>query len=35
MHVQRARHQDHAHIERQRDLCRELGGSGHQQPAPR
>lgn len=27
-HVQRARHQAHSHIERQRDLCRELAGSG-------
>ncbi len=36
-HVQRARNQDHAHIERQRELCRELGGAraGAQQPAAR
>lgn len=36
-HVQRARNLDHAHIERQRDLCRDLGGAGTgaQQPAAR
>lgn len=28
VHVQRARNQDLAHIERQRDLCRDLGGAG-------
>jgi hypothetical protein len=31
-HVQRARNQDHAHIARQRDLCRELAGTGRSNP---
>lgn len=31
-HVQRARNQDHAHIARQRDLCRDLAGTGRVNP---
>jgi len=31
-HVQRARNQDHAHIARQRDLCKALSGTGHANP---
>jgi hypothetical protein len=31
-HVQRARNQDHAHIARQRDLCRDLAGTGRTNP---
>jgi hypothetical protein len=33
-HVQRARNQDHAHIARQRDLCRDLAGTGRANPPP-
>jgi len=33
-HAQRARNQDHAHIARQRDLCRELAGTGRKNPSP-
>jgi hypothetical protein len=33
-HVQRARNQDHAHIARQRDLCRELVSTARRNPAP-
>jgi hypothetical protein len=31
-HAQRARNQDHAHIARQRDLCRKLSGTGRSNP---
>jgi hypothetical protein len=31
-HVQRARNQDHGHIARQRDLCRDLAGTGRAHP---
>ncbi len=31
-HVQRARNQDHAHIARQRELCRDLAGTGRANP---
>lgn len=32
VHVQRARNQDHEHIARQRDLCRDLAGTGRVNP---